>query len=125
MSIDSKQTTKSRREGPAARKARGIPERQRELRNAEATARDESRATRSPQEQLALLDERLGTGVGAKRERERLLAQITVRRSPAGSTSVVRRPKRAAVVAAKDAKRQAANERLDANIIAAQAHVSQ
>ena len=122
MSTESGQTRQGHREGPAARKARGTPQRERELRNTEAVVRDEARAARSPQEQLALLDERLGKGIGAKRERERLLAQIANRRNSAESTSVVRRPKRAATVADRDAKRQTAHERLDANIIAAQAH---
>jgi len=36
----------------------------------------EARAARSPQEQLALLDHRLGNGVGAVRERARLHAQM-------------------------------------------------
>lgn len=35
-----------------------------------------ARATRSPKQQLALLDQRLGTGQGAARERARLQAQI-------------------------------------------------
>lgn len=34
------------------------------------------RAKRSPQQQLALLDERLGKGMGAKKERKRLKAQM-------------------------------------------------
>ncbi len=36
----------------------------------------EERAKRSPQEQLALLDYKLGKGVGAVKERARLQAQI-------------------------------------------------
>ena len=36
----------------------------------------EARAARSPQEQLAKLDAKLGVGVGAKKERARLAKQI-------------------------------------------------
>lgn len=38
--------------------------------------RVKARAKRSPSQQLAMLDQRLGKGKGAKRERARLLAQI-------------------------------------------------
>lgn len=41
-----------------------------------ADERDRERAKRTPAEQLAILDERLGEGVGAVRERARLEAQI-------------------------------------------------
>ena len=41
-----------------------------------AQERAEVRANRSPQEQLATLDKRLGKGQGAKRERARLQALI-------------------------------------------------
>lgn len=37
-----------------------------------ADAREKARATRTPSQQLAKLDERLGKGQGAARERERL-----------------------------------------------------
>jgi len=37
-----------------------------------AEKRAEERARRSPAEQVARLDQKLGAGVGAKRERERL-----------------------------------------------------
>ena len=36
----------------------------------------DERAKRSPKEQLKLLDSRLGSGVGAKRERTRLLERM-------------------------------------------------
>lgn len=47
-----------------------------EARQRKADKREETRETRTPQEQLALLDRRLGVGVGARRERTRLQAQI-------------------------------------------------
>lgn len=43
-----------------------------ETRRQEAQERAEVRAQRSPQEQLAVLDKRLGKGQGAARERARL-----------------------------------------------------
>lgn len=42
-------------------------------------ARVEARARRTPEEQLAVLDARLGYGVGAERERQKLYAQIAAR----------------------------------------------
>lgn len=47
-----------------------------ELRREDAKKRKEERDRRSPQQQLDLLDQRLGRGIGAKKERERLLNQI-------------------------------------------------
>jgi hypothetical protein len=44
-------------------------------RHADAVARNEKNK-RSPQEQLKVLDERLGVGVGAVRERKKLLSKI-------------------------------------------------
>lgn len=45
-------------------------------RQKEAIEAAEKRASRSPREQLFLLDERLGVGQGAKKERERLMKMI-------------------------------------------------
>lgn len=42
-------------------------------RRRKAAEREEVRAKRSPAQQIALLDERLGKGVGARKERKRLL----------------------------------------------------
>lgn len=46
------------------------------LRAVRAEERERKRANRSPAAQLALLDKRLGAGVGAVRERARLAAQV-------------------------------------------------
>lgn len=51
----------------------------RKKRREAAEARDALRAKRTPEEQLALLDRRLGEGVGAARERERLSKLIAKR----------------------------------------------
>ncbi len=45
-------------------------------RKAAADVLAEGRAKRSDKEQLAILDQRLGEGVGAERERKRLLGRI-------------------------------------------------
>lgn len=50
--------------------------RRKEIRRKEAQERAEVRAQRSPQEQLAILDKRLGKGQGAQRERARLQSII-------------------------------------------------
>jgi cell shape-determining protein MreC len=42
-----------------------------------ATEREVEREKRSPREQLHLLDQRLGKGLGAKKERERLTALLS------------------------------------------------
>ena len=42
----------------------------------QAEARQAERVSRTPQEQIALLDKRLGADIGAKRERARLEAEI-------------------------------------------------
>jgi hypothetical protein len=46
----------------------------------EAAERQAKRDARSPQEQLAVLDVKLGKGIGATRERAKLLAQIAEQR---------------------------------------------
>lgn len=46
------------------------------LKRETVTKNQEARSKRSPKEQLALLDERLGAGVGAAKERARLQKQI-------------------------------------------------
>ena len=48
----------------------------REDRDLEAFDRLERRYERTPAEQIAELDRRLGAGVGAKRERTRLMAEV-------------------------------------------------
>lgn len=50
-----------------------------EYRRTEAKKRAKARADRTPEEQIALLDKRLGVGVGAMREREKLQAEIDAR----------------------------------------------
>lgn len=47
-----------------------------EIRKAKATQRLRHREQRTPQEQLKLLDLRLGKGLGAKKERARLSSLI-------------------------------------------------
>jgi len=54
----------------------GKMSRRRDERQREAVERDESRAGRSPSEQLSMLDARLGESMGAQRERHRLLKAI-------------------------------------------------
>ncbi|WP_207842588.1 hypothetical protein [Williamsia soli] len=49
----------------------------REDRDDEAFERLEKRYERTPEQQLAELDRRLGRGIGAKRERARLWAELT------------------------------------------------
>jgi|14BtaG_2_1085337.scaffolds.fasta_scaffold36342_2 hypothetical protein len=43
---------------------------------ADAERRQEERATRSPREQLVLLDQRLGEGLGAVKERKKLQSLV-------------------------------------------------
>lgn len=45
----------------------------------EAEERAEARANRTAEQQLKLLDDKLGKGVGAAKERKRLLAEIEKR----------------------------------------------
>lgn len=47
-----------------------------QARREDAVKRAAVRAARTPQEQLDILDKRLGVGVGAKKEREKLQAII-------------------------------------------------
>ena len=49
----------------------------REARRKAAEEMAQARATRTPKQQLVLLDERLGKGVGAARERAQLKKQLT------------------------------------------------
>ena len=61
--------------------------RRREERKVEAVERDEARAGRTPEGQLAVLDARLGDSMGSKRERLRLLREIEKREASANKTS--------------------------------------
>jgi len=54
----------------------GWAARTKDLKREEAKVRAEERTKRSPQEQLAVLDERNGKGVGALKERARLTRVI-------------------------------------------------
>lgn len=64
------------------------PALQRILKLDTADANAAERAERTPQEQLAVLDERLGEGMGAAKERKRLLAQITERKNNYGNSTL-------------------------------------
>ena len=57
-----------------SKQGKGVARRKKEQKRAEAEARAAARAQRSPQAQIALLDKRLGKGVGAARERARLMS---------------------------------------------------
>lgn len=48
----------------------------RQARREDAAVRNELRAMRTPQQQMALLNQRLGVGKGARKERERLATLI-------------------------------------------------
>lgn len=48
----------------------------RKVRHDDAIRLQEERSLRSPQQQLAVLDQHLGAGLGAKKERARLMAKI-------------------------------------------------
>jgi len=60
-----------------------------EAKRVEAEAREAARAGRTPQEQLAILDERLGVGQGAAKERARLQAEIDKQPPEAPPTRVI------------------------------------
>jgi hypothetical protein len=51
-------------------------------RREEAKERQRQRDGRTPEEQLAILDMRLGVGKGAKKERARLAALIDLQKNP-------------------------------------------
>jgi len=53
----------------------------RNQRQEEAKQRIDLRNQRSPEEQLRLLDNKLGTGKGAKKERARLIEQISSKKN--------------------------------------------
>ena len=55
---------------------RGCRRSRREKRQREAIERQSRREKRTPQEQLQILDQRLGPGIGAERERARLTSMI-------------------------------------------------
>ena len=54
----------------------------RERRKLNAEARQRQRDEMTPEEQIKVLDERLGVGKGAKKERARLAALIDLRDNP-------------------------------------------
>lgn len=58
-----------------------------EERRRRALERDAERRGRTPEQQLAVLDERLGPGVGAERERARLTALIDNAANQKGESS--------------------------------------
>lgn len=47
-----------------------------EMKMMEADERNTARAKRTPKEQLQRLDQKLGAGVGARKERARLIQQV-------------------------------------------------
>ena len=66
--------------------------RREELRE-QAKVLQEARATRSPEQQLHLLDKRLGEGLGAAKERHRLQLMIDESKSSKKTTKKIDKPK--------------------------------
>jgi hypothetical protein len=87
-----------------------------EEKQAEAAERDKYCASLSPQERLAGLDRRLGPGVGAKKERARLLAKLTPEvkqnKTQAAATSVVNKVQSTAARAPKMTAEEKAARRM-------------
>jgi hypothetical protein len=82
----------------------------RDLRREEAESRQVLRSHRSPEEQLALLDEKLGPGAGATRERARLQKMIAARSDKSQQKTAKTKPKtRASRRAEKNKRKQQQN----------------
>jgi len=90
------------------RMSRRRPERQ-----AEARERDEARADRTPEGQLAVLDSRLGKSMGAQQERLRLLLEIEKREETVKAKSKGRATKTATSRTRVDRKKAKARRNAD------------